>query len=140
VPPFEGEVKMKNDRKNLEVSIKEFFDSVVDPVFEDIQTKLERLGKKGDIDRTQKDCMTIRVSSDDEDEFSYSIHIVDYRSKKDITKINAVPSVTKRIGNYEEKGHHIKPIDYPISDITKTDIINDFKKLFTMQLRKINFY
>jgi len=131
---------MKNNNSDLEASINEFFNSAVDPAFKEIQTRLELSGKKVDIDKIKKECWAIKVSSDDEDPFfSYTIYIEDYRQKEDMTKINPVPKVIRRIGNRKDNEHFIKPTDYPISDFTKTDIINDFKKLFPFQLRKINF-
>ena len=136
---------MKNDSKNLEVSIKEFFDSVVDPAFEEIKSILEQLGKKVVIEQTHKDRMTLKALSNDEEDFSFSIHTTIYVSNKHIDEYHAIPFADTHIrhrnisGSTRCKPIHLKRGNYFIKDISVPDIVKIFKSRFRFQLKENAF-
>lgn len=136
---------MKNERENLEDSIKEFFNSVVFPAFKEIKTILGQLGKKSVTDQTHENRMTIKALQNDEEDFSYSIHTTICVPNKHIDEYHAIPFaetyiVHRNISRGDRcKNIRLKKEYYTIDNISKADIVKHYKSRFMFQLKEYAF-
>jgi len=131
---------MEDWKKPLKEEAKSFFSLTAKPAFEELKTKLEQRGKKVKIETEKENFAKITISSESEEEYSYTIITTIYPPTDDFPLGYVCPEAKKKVGN--EQGHWIhfegRECNYSVSSISEKKIIEHFKKMFVIQTRKLN--